>query len=33
LLWLTHEGIDLRTGTFGMIRIRAKTIDVRSLLA
>jgi integrase len=27
LLWLTHEDIDLRTGTFGMIRIRAKTID------
>lgn len=29
LLWLTHEDVDLRTGTFGMLRIRAKTIDGR----
>jgi len=30
LLWLTHDDIDLKTGTFGMIRVRAKTIDGRS---
>lgn len=30
LLWLTHDDIDLKTGTHGMIRIRAKTIDGRS---
>ena len=30
LLWLTHEDIDLKTGTFGMIRIRAKTVDGES---
>ncbi len=27
LLWLTHEDIQLSAGTFGVIRIRAKTID------
>lgn len=30
LLWLTHDDLDLKTGTFGMLRIRAKTIDGRS---
>jgi len=30
LLWLTHDDIDLKTGTFGMIRVRAITIDGRS---
>ncbi|MDB5325411.1 MAG: integrase [Phycisphaerales bacterium] len=29
LLWLTHDDIDLKTGTYGMIRVRAKTIDGR----
>jgi len=27
LLWLTHDDVDLKSGTFGMLRIRAKTID------
>ncbi len=30
LLWLTHDDIDLKAGAFGMLRIRAKTIDGRS---
>jgi integrase len=30
LLWLTHDDIDLKAGHFGMLRIRAKTIDGRS---
>jgi integrase len=30
LLWLTHDDIDRTTGTFGMIRVRAKTIDGES---
>ncbi len=30
LLWLTHDDVDLKTGHFGMLRIRAKTIDGRS---
>ncbi len=30
LLWLTHDDIDQGTGPFGMIRIRAKTIDGRN---
>ena len=27
LLWLTHDDIDFKTGTNGMLRIQAKTID------
>jgi integrase len=27
LVWLTHDDLDLATGTFGMIRVRAKTVD------
>jgi integrase len=27
LLWLTHDDIDLKTGTFGMLRVRAKTVN------
>ena len=27
LLWLTHDDIDYKTGTYGMLRIRAKTVD------
>lgn len=30
LLWLTHDDIDLKTGTYGIIRVRAKTIEGRS---
>lgn len=30
LLWLTHDDIDLNTGSFGMIRVRAKSIDGES---
>jgi site-specific recombinase XerD len=30
LLWLTHDDVDLKTGTNGMLRIPAKTIDGRS---
>ena len=30
LLWLTHDDIDLKTGTHGMLRIRAKTIGEES---
>lgn len=30
LLWLTHDDVDLKAGTFGTLRIRAKTIDDRS---
>jgi integrase len=27
LLWLTHDDIDWKAGKFGLIRVRAKTID------
>ncbi len=30
LLWLRHDDIDLKAGAFGMIRVRAKTIDDES---
>lgn len=30
LLWLTHDDIDLKTQPFGLIRVRAKTIDGQS---
>ncbi|MFT3785993.1 MAG: tyrosine-type recombinase/integrase [Tepidisphaeraceae bacterium] len=30
LLWLTHDDVDLATGAYGMLRIRAKTIEGRS---
>jgi len=30
LLWLTHDDLDLSSGAFGLLRIRAKTIDGRA---
>jgi integrase len=30
ILWLTHDDIDLKTGTNGIIRVRAKTVDGQS---
>jgi len=30
LLWLTHDDIDFKIGAYGMLRIRAKSIDGRS---
>ena len=30
LLWLQHDDIDLKAGAFGMIRVRAKTVDNES---
>jgi integrase len=30
VLWLIHDDVDLNTGTLGMLRIRAKTVDGES---